>query len=665
MRFFSIRDVKELFGYREVFMLLGLMIAATIMCILENGLPQYIMPGMALSILAGLLYGPYACVALNIINLIFNLLNGCSLGYCVIDSLTVLFLTYIPYRLWYSIGMEQDNRPPVLDSVRNVVKFVAIVVISSAIYAVMYNIEDSVIKGEHMVDVMDVATFFNAMSFSLMLGMAVILMLRYLGIMFYIPKRGGTPDGYRRTIDSRWYYICLLFGIVAPPSFLYGKDAMTIDMTAACMYILMLMFVMVPIEHSVTYEKTKERWGFKFNTFNGNLIERMIAMFLIYGVFVCVITTLAARFEILTPIFDMDEDRSVTFYMSLILTGFFIPAIVFLWYMERNVTKPIEVMSTASKNFIDDEYGDAGTEFKRKCEPFVKIDTEIGELASSLIKMTDDIGDYIGDIKSLNSFQEKYRAELNVAQNIQESFVPMNFDSMDGSGVSIAGSMDAARYVGGDFYDFFMIDTDHVGLAIGDVSGKGVPAALFMAVTKSLLESHAHPGLEPSEIMAKVNINLCRNNDENMFVTSWFGILELSTGKLRFTSAGHNPPILVRSGSEPELLNCAPALVLGAREGIKYQTYEMDMSIGDRILLYTDGVTEANDDFHGFYGMERLMSLMAKCSNMAPADEISTIKRDISEFTKGAEQFDDITMLLFRYEGKGQPKSNCNVETDV
>lgn len=647
------RKVSDYVGYHEVLITLFVMVVAVCTCIIESLIPSYIPSVMAICIVTGLLCGPYACIGINIVNIVYDCLTGVGLTGIVLDTVNISLISYIPYRLWYSTDMTKDDRPPVLDSVNNVVKFVVVVLISAVLYAVMCNVSDSVKYGTHSVEIMDVTTFFNAMSLSMMLGLSGILILRYFGFRFYTPKFGGTPDDFRRRIDRRWYHICLLIAIVAPISYLtYRPEVDSIFTTAACLYILLGMFLLIPIEHSTASEKTKMVWGFRVNTFNSSLIERMIAILLIYGMAVCTATVIGTRVGILSPLFGLTDAQATTFYMSVVLVGFFLPSLAFLWYLERNVTVPIETMSSAARNFIDDEYGDSGIEFKRLCSPLTDNDTEIGELARSLTKMTDDIEEYIYDIKSLNSVQEKYKAELDVAQNIQESFIPRNFESLDGTGLSIAGSMDAARYVGGDFYDFFAIDTDHIGLVIGDVSGKGVPAALFMAVTKSIIESQSRPGLQPSEIMAKVNINLCRNNDENMFVTSWLGIMELSTGNLRYCNAGHNPPVSIRTEEPVSLVQCKPSLVLGAREGVQYTTYELDMSVGDCILLYTDGVTEANDGYQGFYGTERLMKLLDEHRGEPLDEQIATVRKDIADFTHDAEQFDDVTMLMFRYDGK-------------
>lgn len=655
MRILHGKNVKDYVGRREIILMACLFIVSIAIYWIDEVSPAYIMPAMSLGIVMGLLYGPYACISINLTHLIFNVYYGAGPWACLVDFVAITMITYIPYRIWYSLWMNQDDRPPVLDSVKNIVKFAFVVVVSSLIYAILNDLTRTMIDGDHSLDMGDVAVFFNAMAFSFLLGMTGILLLRYFGIRFHTPRFGGTPESPRHDIPTWVYYMCLALGLLLPQLLLLAFPTDNWAYAAnGISYAFLILFLLVPMEHARAEERTVLRRGVRINAFNGKLIERLIVIFLIYGLIVCVIVVMAGGYGLLAPAFGLHQNDAVAFYMSLTLMAFLLPSLAFLWYIERNVTQPIGIMSEASKNFINDDYGESGEEFQKNCKDLLEYDTEIGDLARSLVKMTGDIEDYIKDIKSLNSQQEMYRAELKVAQNIQESFVPMDFESVNGMGVTVAGYMDAARYVGGDFFDFYMIDNDHIGLSIGDVSGKGVPAALFMGVTKSLLESHSHPGMEPSEIMAKVNINLCRRNGENMFVSSWLGILELSTGKLRYANAGHNPPILVRDGEEATTLETKPGLVLGAREGVRYPALEADLSPGDRILLYTDGVTEANADYKGFYGIGRLMDVLNSTKGLEPCDQISAVIDDISGFTEGAEQFDDITMLLFRYDGIGK-----------
>ena len=647
------KRVKDFVGRREIILFIGAAIITQIFSSISYQLPVNIMPNLALCPVIGLLFGPFASLGVNLVSLIDNVYMGYSPLYCCLNLLTMFLTSYIPYRLWYSVGLDRDDRPPVLDSVRNITKFVVMMVVSSLVYTVLYNITYGLTDGQFILNFEDVVRFINVLSFSFLFGLAAILLLRYLGIKFYSPKFGGTPDDFRRSVDPRFYDMILVLGILLPLLVLnLSPTGPAIPAIGVLTYALLFAFLLKPVESASMDELTVRIKGLEINKFNRSLIERMIVIFIIYGLLICIAFGAAASIGILNDVFGWGYDITVLFYMSMGLLVFFVPAMIFLWYLEKYVTDPVGELSEASRNFISSDHEFSSEEFEYSCRDLVNQDSEIGELARSLTKMTGDIEEYVEDLRMLNSQQEMYRAELNVAKNIQESFVPTNFSIVDGSGASVAAVMDAAKYVGGDFYDFFMIDSDHLAISIGDVSGKGVPAALFMAVTKSLIEGQSRPGFTPDEIFSKVNIGLCRNNEEFMFVTSWLGILELETGRLTYCSAGHNPPVLIRLDQDPVLLTTKQCLVLGAREGIAYTSDEIVMEPGDRILLYTDGVTEANDHFDSFYQTDRLMAKMKECDGMPLDDQIRAIIDDISAFTKGATQFDDMTMLMMRYDGK-------------
>lgn len=658
MRILNGKRVKDFVGRREIILFLGAFLVTEAVTLISDILPVNISPNLALCPVIGLLFGPFAILGVDLVSLITNVGNGIPPEYCALDLVTTFMVSYIPYRMWYSTAWDMDNRPPVLDSVRNITKFVLVLLASCFTYMILYNLTYGMMEGTFALTLEDLTRFVNVMSFSFLFGMAAVLLLRYLGVQLYCPKFGGTPDDFRRRIDPRIYDLSLIIGLVFPLLILNSGNGLTIHMVGAVSYLLIVFYLVKPVEHARTDENTVSFLGLRINKFNRNLIERIIVIFVVSGLMICVIFGIAAYIGILSDVFGLGFEVSVLFYMSVGLLIFFIPALFFLWYIERNVTEPVSQMSSASMNFMVDGYGFSSEEFAHSCRDYVEMDTEVGELARSLVKMTGDMEEYVEDIRALNNQQEIYRAELNVAQSIQESTLPRDFSVVDGTGVSVAASMEAAKYVGGDFYDFFMVDTDHIALIIGDVSGKGVPAALFMAISKSLLEGHTRPGFRPDEVLSKANITLCKNNEENMFVSVWIGLLELNTGVLKYSSAGHNPPVIIRQGSEPDLLHSKQCMVLGARTRVQYETSETVLHPGDRVLLYTDGVTEANDHFEGFYGIERLMEKLRECESMGLQEQVTTINADIAEFTHGASQFDDITMLLFRYDGpSGSGKS--------
>ena len=249
--------------------------------------------------------------------------------------------------------------------------------------------------------------------------------------------------------------------------------------------------------------------------------------------------------------------------------------------------------------------------------------------------------------------RSRIEMELGMATRIQESMLPNIFPAYpDRPEFDIYASMDPAKEVGGDFYDFFLVDEDHLCMVMADVSGKGVPAALFMMASKIILQSCAMLGQTPAEILTKTNEAVCSNNPESMFVTVWVGILELSTGKLTAANAGHEYPILKKPGEAFEIHKDRHGLVIGGMAGIRYRQYELTLEPGAKLFLYTDGVPEATSAEKELFGMERTVAALNRDPLAAPQQILKNVRQAVDAFVMDAEQFDDLTMLCLEYKGK-------------
>ena len=248
----------------------------------------------------------------------------------------------------------------------------------------------------------------------------------------------------------------------------------------------------------------------------------------------------------------------------------------------------------------------------------------------------------------------KTEAELNVASHIQKNMLPCIFPPYpEREEFDIYATMMPAKEVGGDFYDFFLIDPDHLAIVIADVSGKGVPAALFMVIAKTLIKNNTAGMTEPKGIFEKTNDQLCENNEEGMFVTAFMGILEISAGVFSFVNAGHNPPLLKRKGQQFDWLSVKPGFILAGMEGMKYQQESITLSEGDELYLYTDGVTEAMNLEEELFTDQRLKEALNRHRKLDLKDLLASMKQEIDQFANGAKQADDITMLALRInEGK-------------
>ncbi len=246
----------------------------------------------------------------------------------------------------------------------------------------------------------------------------------------------------------------------------------------------------------------------------------------------------------------------------------------------------------------------------------------------------------------------KNAAELNVATNIQQSMLPCIFPAFpERDEFDIYAMMNPAKEVGGDFYDFFMVDESHLAMVIADVSGKGVPAALFMVIGKTLIKDHTQPGEDLGAVFSQVNNLLCESNSEGMFITAFEGVLDLNTGELKFVNAGHEMPFICRKGEAFEVYKPLSGFVLAGMEDTRYRSGSLMLEAGDKIFQYTDGVTEATNAKSELYGMERLREILGENSKKTPAEILPAVKQDIDKFVGNAPQFDDITMICMEYRG--------------
>ncbi|WP_052813352.1 SpoIIE family protein phosphatase [Desulfonatronum thioautotrophicum] len=284
--------------------------------------------------------------------------------------------------------------------------------------------------------------------------------------------------------------------------------------------------------------------------------------------------------------------------------------------------------------------------------PAVRVNDEIGQLTRSVDMMRLALLDYIANLTETTKAKERIESELVIARNIQMSFLPRRFPTLkERSDFDLHALLEPARHVGGDLYDFFFLDEHHLFFSVGDVSDKGVPAALFMAVTKTLMKGIAEHGLEPSEILGKVNVELCQGNEASMFVTLFCGILDLRNGVMHYSNAGHNPPVLIRKDQAPQWMTVPPGLVLGGMEESIFQTRKIDLHPGDTLLLYTDGVTEAQNPGDELYSDDRLLQEIQARAAASPEELVVGIMESVHRFATGAPQSDDITLLALLYRG--------------
>lgn len=316
------------------------------------------------------------------------------------------------------------------------------------------------------------------------------------------------------------------------------------------------------------------------------------------------------------------------------------------WQLSKRFTRPIYDLTKGVHSISD-----GNLDFQID----IHSGDEIEDLAHSFNNMTVSLKDYIKNLATVTADKERIATELNVATQIQASMLPSIFPPFPKhKEFDIYATMDPAKEVGGDFYDFFLVDETHVGIVMADVSGKGVPAALFMVIAKTLIKNHAQTGQNPSTVFTEVNNQLNENNEACMFVTAFMGVLNLETGEFVHTNAGHNPPLIKRANGDWEWILSKPAFVLAGLGGVKYTEESTLLNKGDRLYLYADGVTEALNNEKELFGEDRLIERLNRedAKKMDLHQLLKYIRRELADFAEGAEQADDITMLAFEYKDK-------------
>lgn len=318
-------------------------------------------------------------------------------------------------------------------------------------------------------------------------------------------------------------------------------------------------------------------------------------------------------------------------------------------FLKRYLIKPLRKITKETTRFASSQ-----SKAESKLTDKIKSNNEIGQLAASVDKMESETLTYIDNLTRVTAESQRIGTELAVAAGIQQGM--LDAVAPDRDDVSIYATMSPAKEVGGDFYDYFMIDDDHMGIVIADVSGKGVPASLFMAITKMMINDRTMIHKSPAKILEATNERICKNNKLDMFITVWLGILELSTGKILAANAGHEYPAVYRNGKGFELLKDKHGFVVGGMSGVHYKDYELTLKPGEALFLYTDGVPEATSADNELFGVERMTKALNVDPEGTPEEILANVQDAVDKFVDKAPQFDDLTMLCVRYRGSENVK---------
>ena len=378
--------------------------------------------------------------------------------------------------------------------------------------------------------------------------------------------------------------------------------------------------------------------------FSGLVLFSSLAVFFTASVFI----TLMIRFEIAQkekiPFF-------VVLYPVVMAVLFLVLFLIGRYIIRKRILEPMALLSETTEKYAKDKSDGTIDDFY-----FSKMQIQTGDefqaLSVLLGNMEMDISSSEQKLIKATAEQQRMATELDVATSIQENMLPNIFPPYpDRKEFDIYATMEPAKEVGGDFFDFFLIDQDRLGLVMADVSGKGIPAALFMMSSMIIIDNIASLGYSPKEVLKMSNKRICEMELVDMFVTVWFGILDLKTGVVTAANAGHEYPAICQEGGDFALMKVKHGFVVGGIEDVEYQEYNFTLKKGSSLFLYTDGVPEAANENYELYGTNRMISALNQNKGLPPMELIRAVRADIRSFVGKAAQFDDLTMLCIRYRG--------------
>lgn len=612
-----------------------------------------------------LLWGPVAILGLCISEIIIQ-----SIFFPEFLSMhfIFIFLSFISnfaiWKLWYSVLNKNGNELPNLRNFHNFIKllyiyFAYFIILSFLLYGFSMGVPN--LKELGFIEF--IADLIESVPISIFLTIFSLYGVNYYNIPLI------SPQIQFKEILPKHTYTLFFISFLLLSIYLIFEPINEYSLLLGLLQVLFIVgYLLKPYE-----EDLKIKTEFKVSLFN----KIHIPLFIIMSAIVMLISSiyLYVNYNLLgTLISDYINIGGELFLILLI------PILIYAYSVEKRVTKPIRRLSEIVSEEIsnDDEF----LEHKKNLRS-IKINNEIKTLIDSLIDMENDLVNYGQELREVTAENERYETELKLASDIQNSMIPTNFEefcndvndtSNEGEkafenrfDLKLWGFVEAKHEVGGDFYDYFKIDEDNIGFVIGDVSGKGISAALIMVKAMTLIQDYAKQYEDLSKVFYEVNNLLCEDNAEELFVTSWLGKLNIKTGELSFVNAGHNQPLIRlndvdknfvedmdkennESIGEFEYMNTKPGLVLAGMEDMPYKTHTLKLGKNDVLFLYTDGVTEANYNYEGFYGAERLKDILNHHKDDDLRIIIDSIDKDLLEFCNHESRFDDTTMLIIRLE---------------
>ncbi|WP_295590016.1 PP2C family protein-serine/threonine phosphatase [uncultured Methanobrevibacter sp.] len=586
-------------------------------------------PYVGLLFVFGLLFGPYGALGAVLGNIVIDYIGGFTPLEILPSAIFSFGVSCLAYKLWYS-GFKTDKiTKPKLDNLYHLSLFLSIMIICGIIYSAIHGKLVGLIISTDIIDFFTPSYFLNFVNGAFIFGIVSLFISDKIDFI-HTPKT--TKKAFNRKLYRILFYLLLISGIIAfiTSEFDMGKNFIIGEIIV--LGILLFAYLTKPFEYEIQPND------------ENTMIESIMRNFLIVTLALAILGILVSIFSY-KYVASLDANIFITLLPLLIITDvfiilFFIPGMIIFRYIERKLIKPISSFSKI-ENFINENEKIEAEGLLDIYSKYVNEKNEIGTLARSYSKLIEHNNNYIENIREIESEKERVNAELDIATKIQAAALPT--EALETDEFIVNGYSHPAKEVGGDFFDYYMIDDDNLAIVIGDASGKGVPAAILAMITQVIIKQLIKHETDPSKVLCSLNNQIIVNNSESMFITIWLGIYNKSSKKIIFSNAGHNPPLIKENG-EFKYLDIETGLVLGIMEDFGYVKEEITLT--NELVLYTDGITDANNNRNEMYGEDRLL----KFFNEFKSDEgpIIPLLNDISEFTEDAKQYDDMTILYLK-----------------
>ena len=591
-------------------------------------------PHLGIIFISGLLFGPYGALGAVLGNTICDLVRGYSIGLTLTSEIISLWVSILGYKLWYEAFKKRDMvTTPKLNGTTQMLLFLGIIVICGAVYSLVNKKLFFIFQPETMPIsfMVGIRYFINFVNSAFIFGIIGILVSKYIDFIHI-------PGKYNKEFNKKLYQaigiLLVIITLIVAITDYYLNPTGTI-MIAEVIIITVLLFIYLTKPITAEIDKIP----------HNRIPERIMNIFLIASLLILIIGYVIASDELLPVVLstylpiNIDEVMVLVFLMmDILFIIFFIPSLLVLKYIESNVIDPIVSFSGIEK-FIKKGDRIESDGLVKVYSEYINEDDEIGMLARSYTSLISYTNEYIENIHNIEGEKQRIETELSIAEKIQQSNLPTH--SIENENYSIFGFSQPAKEVGGDFYDYYELDSENIAVVIGDASGKGIPAAILATIAQSIIKQLLKSEKDPSKVLYLLNNQLCENNTEMMFVTLWLGIYNRKTNILTFSNAGHNSPLIMKDGKF-EALKVDPGIVLGVLEDYEFVREETEISKG--IVVYTDGITDAKNPDDDFYGEDKLIDFLN--SHTVENKVIDKLLKDIDEFTGSEEQFDDMTLVL-------------------